>query len=307
MCFPHLLLKRHIGERREQSMSHNQPQVSFEFFPPKSAELEASLWQAIEQLAPLGPRFVSVTYGAGGTTRERTHALVARIRRDTALEPAAHLTCVGANRDEIDTIAREYWQAGVRHIVALRGDAPKDQPHYVPHPQGYAYADDLTIGLRAIADFEISVAAYPETHPEASSPQADIDHLKRKVDAGATRAITQYFFDIAHYERFMDKLAKAGISIEVTPGVLPIGNYAQMVRFSAMCGTSVPAHIHTLFSGLEDEPELHRLRAIDVAFAQCEDLVKAGAKSLHFYTLNRADLVMPVCQLLGIAAPKSAS
>lgn len=280
--------------------AQRKPAVSFEFFPPKTPELEQSLWQAIQQLAPLSPRFVSVTYGAGGSTRERTHALLGRIRAETALEPAAHLTCVGASREEIDAIAKQYWDAGVRHIVALRGDAPKDQGGYVPHPEGYGYADDLTTGLRRVADFEISVAAYPETHPEARSPQDDIDHLKRKVDAGAIRAITQYFFDVVHFERFMERVAKAGINIEITPGILPVGNYTQMVRFSAMCGTGVPPRIHALFAGLEDEPQLHRQRAIDLALAQCEALQQIGVNSLHFYTLNRADLVLPVCQMLGL-------
>lgn len=280
--------------------AQRKPAVSFEFFPPKTPELEQSLWQAIQQLAPLSPRFVSVTYGAGGSTRERTHALLGRIRAETALEPAAHLTCVGASREEIDAIAKQYWDAGVRHIVALRGDAPKDQGGYVPHPEGYGYADDLTTGLRRVADFEISVAAYPETHPEARSPQDDIDHLKRKVDAGATRAITQYFFDVVHFERFMERVAKAGINIEITPGILPVGNYTQMVRFSAMCGTGVPPRIHALFAGLDNEPQLHRQRAIDLALAQCEALQQIGVNSLHFYTLNRADLVLPVCQMLGL-------
>jgi len=276
------------------------PSVSFEFFPPHTPALGNALWQSLKALEPYQPTFVSVTYGAGGSTRERTHQLVRRIREETKLEPAAHLTCVGASRDEINQIAKDYWDAGVHHIVALRGDPPKGQTTYTPHPEGYAYADSLVAGLKQVADFEISVAAYPETHPQALSPQADIDHLKRKVDAGATRAITQYFFNIESYLRFIEKVEKAGIKIDITPGILAVGNYKQMVNFSQMCGASVPAWVHELFADLEYHPEVHKMIAIAIAAEQCKLLCLSGAKHLHFYTLNRADLVIPVCRLLGI-------
>ncbi|RMG57797.1 MAG: methylenetetrahydrofolate reductase [NAD(P)H], partial [Gammaproteobacteria bacterium] len=222
-------------------------EVSFEFFPPKTAEAEASLWRAIKRLEPLRPRYVSVTYGAGGSTRERTHATVVRLRRETALEPAAHLTCVDASRQEIDAIARRYWEEGIRHIVALRGDPPDGQSRYVPHPQGYAYAADLVAGLKRIADFEISVAAYPEKHPEASSLQADLDNLKRKVDAGASRAISQFFFDIGTFLRFRDRARAAGIDIPIVPGILPVTNFARVVEFAGRCGASVPRWMAELF------------------------------------------------------------
>lgn len=276
------------------------PSLSFEFFPPHTPALGSALWQSLKALEPYKPKFVSVTYGAGGSTRERTHQLVKRIREETKLEPAAHLTCVGASRDEIDLIAKQYWDAGVHHIVALRGDPPKGQTHYIAHPNGYAYADSLVAGLKKVADFEVSVAAYPETHPQALSSDADIEHLKRKVDAGATRAITQYFFDIDHYLRFIEKVEKAAIKVDITPGILAVGNYKQMVNFSQMCGTSVPAWIHDLFADLEYHPEIHKIAAIAVAAEQCKLLCLSGANHLHFYTLNRADLVIPICRLLGI-------
>lgn len=272
------------------------PSVSFEFFPPKDDG--ETLWQAILSLAALKPSFVSVTYGAGGSTRDRTHALVKRIREETSLEPAAHLTCVGASRDEIRRIAEDYWRAGIRHIVALRGDAP-DGHDYTPHPEGYAYADTLVSGLKDIADFEISVAAYPEVHPQAQSPKADLAHLKRKFDAGAVRAISQYFFDAAHYLDFLEAARREGISQPIVPGILPVGNYAQLVRFSAMCGASVPDWIHERFSDVQDNI-LHTQLAVATAAEQCKLLCAAGATHLHFYTLNRPDLVMAICRLLGI-------
>lgn len=275
------------------------PQLSFEFFPPASAEQAAALWQQIEQLAPLNPRFVSVTYGAGGSTRERTHQLVHRLRHETTLEPAAHLTCIGSTREEIATIARSYWDGGIRHIVALRGDKPADQPHYQPQPEGYDYADALVAGLKEVADFEISVAAYPETHPEATSPQADMDHLKRKLDAGATRAITQYFFDADLYFRFLDRLEKAGVNAEVVPGILPIANYAQLVRFSAMCGATVPDAIHTRLSHLTDSAHVQRI-GTELATSLCETLLQSGIPHLHFYTLNRSAMVLEIGKRLGI-------
>lgn len=273
--------------------------VSFEFFPPKTAELEEILWQNILQLAPLNPRFVSVTYGAGGSTRDRTHRLVRKIRGETSLEPAAHLTCVNASRTEIHQIAAAYWNAGIRHIVALRGDAPQGETDYKPQADGYAYADSLVEGLKEIADFEISVAAYPETHPQAISEEADIEHLKRKLDNGAVRAITQYFFTTDCYFRFLEKARKAGIESEITPGILPIGNYTQMVKFSDMCGTKVPTWIHERFSGVTDPQRLAEL-ATDTAAEQCESLLLGGVRHFHFYTLNRADLVTRVCERIGI-------
>lgn len=275
------------------------PVVSFEFFPPKTEELEDTLWQNILLLAPLNPRFVSVTYGAGGSTRDRTHRLVRKIREETKLEPAAHLTCVNASRDEIRQIALDYWEGGIRHIVALRGDPPQGETEYKPQADGYAYADTLVTGLREVADFEISVAAYPEIHPQALSEQADIEHLKRKLDNGATRAITQYFFTTDSYFRFMEKVQKAGIEAEITPGILTIGNYAQMVRFSGMCGTHVPDWIHERFSGVEDADRMAAL-AIDTAAEQCETLLRGGVNHFHFYTLNRADLVTAVCERIGV-------
>jgi methylenetetrahydrofolate reductase (NADPH) len=278
------------------------PLVSFEFFPPKTAAMEQTLWRAITRLAPLGPRFVSVTYGAGGSTRERTHATIARIRRETALEPAAHLTCVGASRDVIDAVAQAYWVAGIRHIVALRGDAPAGAGGYTPHPDGYARAVDLVAGLKRIADFEISVAAYPETHPEASSAAADLDNLKRKLDAGATRAITQFFFDVDRYLCFRDCVAAAGITAPVVPGILPIVDFAQAKKFAAACGASVPAWLDAEFANAGDDPRAREAVSRRFAVAQCRSLIEAGIDALHFYTLNRAALVGAICASLGIDA-----
>lgn len=274
----------------------NPPSVSFEFFPPKDDG--AALWSAILALSVLGPRFVSVTYGAGGTTRDRTHQLVRRIRSETDLEPAAHLTCVGASRDEIRRIAEDYWQAGIRHIVALRGDAPSGQS-YQPHPEGYAYADDLVAGLRDIADFEISVAAYPQVHPHARSAEDDMAHLKRKFDAGAHRAITQYCFDAQDYIQFDQRARAAGITQPIVAGVLPIGNFAQMVKFSNMCGAKVPQWIHDRFEGVSDTALAQQL-AVATAAETCKLLCAQGATHLHFYTLNRPDLVLAICHMLGI-------
>lgn len=282
------------------------PALSFEFFPPKTATMEATLWRAIARLAPLAPRFVSVTYGAGGSTRERTHATVARIRRETPLEPAAHLTCVGASRDEIDGVARDYWAAGVRHIVALRGDPPADSGGYRPHPAGYDRAVDLVVGLKRVADFEISVAAYPEVHPEATSAAADLDNLKRKIDAGATRAITQFFFDAACFLRFRDRAAAAGVSVPIVPGILPIVDFVQARKFAATCGASVPAALEAAFDGVGEDPRARAAVAERVAVAQCRRLIDAGAGALHFYTLNRAELVAAICSALGVGAATAA-
>jgi methylenetetrahydrofolate reductase (NADPH) len=273
--------------------------VSFEFFPPKTAAMEETLWAAIRRLAPLRPQFVSVTYGAGGSTRERTHATVVRILSETGLTPAAHLTCVGSTSAEVDEVARRYWDAGVRHIVALRGDAPEGQG-YAPHPGGYAYAADLVGGLRRIAEFEISVAAYPETHPEARSADADIDNLKRKIDAGATRAITQYFFDPAVYFRFLERVRKAGITVPVVPGIMPVMNFSQTAKFSKACGASVPAWLARLFEGLDEDADTRKLVAATVVAEQVRALHAGGVREFHFYTLNRADLAFAICHILGV-------
>ena len=287
------------------------PRVSFEFFPPKTPEMEERLWAVIKRLEPLAPRFVSVTYGAGGSTRERTHATVRRIRQETALEPAAHLTCVAASREEIDMVAREYWEAGIRHIVALRGDPPGGPTaaagDYTPHPGGYAYAADLVAGLKRVADFEISVAAYPETHPAARSPDYDLDNLKGKLDAGATRAITQFFFDPNVYLRFRDRAHAAGIRVPIVPGILPVTNFTQLKRMAAGCGASIPAWMAGHFDGLDDDPDTRRLVAASLAAEQCRRLHANGVHEFHFYTLNRADLIVAICHLLGVRAPRPAA
>ncbi|KJV10617.1 5,10-methylenetetrahydrofolate reductase [Elstera litoralis] len=279
--------------------------ISFEFFPPKTPEMEASLWSAVEKLAPLNPSFVSVTYGAGGSTRERTHATVRRLRQETKLEPAAHLTCVAATREDIDAIARDYWASGIRHIVALRGDTPTGGP-YEPTPGGYGYSTDLVAGLTRIAPFEISVAAYPEGHPESKSLDADLDVLKRKVDAGATRAITQYFFETDLFVRFVERARKAGISIPIVPGILPVTNVAQVLKFSKACGTSVPQWLADTFDGLDADPETRKLVAASVAAEQVLKLKAEGISDFHFYTLNRADLTLALCRRLGVRAPAAA-
>jgi methylenetetrahydrofolate reductase (NADPH) len=269
--------------------------------------METRLWEVVKRLEPLGPRFVSVTYGAGGSTRERTHATVRRIRRDTALEPAAHLTCVAATRAEIDRVAQDYWESGVRHVVALRGDPPGGAAGYRPHPEGYGFAADLVRGLRKVADFEISVAAYPETHPEAASAERDLDNLKQKIDAGASRAITQYFFDVELYLRFRDRARRAGIGVPIVPGVLPVTNFAQVKKFSAQCGASIPAWMDGHFDGLDDDPDTRRLVAASIAAEQCRRLHTEGVHEFHFYTLNRADLIVAICHLLGVRAKKPAA
>ena len=276
------------------------PSVSFEFFPPNSEKMEATLWNSIRRLADLEPRFVSVTYGADGSTRERTHAAVARIAAETDLTPAPHLTCIGASRGEIDDIAREYWDMGVRHLVALRGDAPKDSDGYVPGADGYAYASDLVEGLRKIADFEISVAAYPEVHPEAPDAQFDLDNLKRKLDAGATRAITQFFFDVGHFLEFRDRCATIGIESSIVPGILPITRFPQLERFAAMCGASVPDWLRERFAGLDDDAETRGMIAASVAIEQARLLEKEGIDEFHFYTLNRSELTYAICHALGV-------
>jgi methylenetetrahydrofolate reductase (NADPH) len=277
------------------------PKLSFEFSPPRTEALEQQLWACIKRLEPLAPSFVSVTYGAGGSTQARTHATVSRIVQETSLVPAAHLTCVGATREAVNEVARAYWDAGIRHIVALRGDPPLGTA-YAPYPDGYPFAADLVAGLRAVAFFEISVAAYPEVHPAATSPQADLDNLKRKLDAGATRAITQYFFDTATYLRFLDLCLAAGISAPIVPGIMPVSNYAQIVKFSAMCGASVPSWMGRLFEGTEDDPETRRMVGMVVAAEQVRLLQANGVDEFHFYTLNRPDLTFAIAHVLGVRA-----
>ena len=274
--------------------------VSFEFFPPGDAAMEAQLWSTLQRLAPLAPRFVSVTYGADGSTRERTHNVVTRIQTDTELTGAPHLTCVGASRGEILDIAREYWDQGVRHLVALRGDPPRGSGAYVPHPQGFAYAYELVAALMQVTPFEISVAAYPEVHPEARSAAADLENLRRKIDAGASRAITQFFYDTEVFLRFRDRCAAAGIRAPIVPGILPISRFSQVLRFAASCGATVPAWLHERFSGLEDDAETRRLIAAAVAIEQVQALAQHGVHEFHFYTLNRAELSYAICHALGL-------
>ena len=278
----------------------SQPSVSFEFFPPHSEKAEATLWRSVARLKDLQPRFVSVTYGADGSTRERTHNAVARLIRETSLTTAPHLTCIGASRGEIDDIAREYWDMGIRHLVALRGDAPQSSDHYEAHPDGYAYASDLVEGLKKIGDFEISVAAYPEVHPEAPDADFDLDNLKRKLDAGATRAISQFFFDPDVFLRFRDRCAAAGIESPIVPGILPITRFPQLEKFAAACGASVPGWLREWFVGLEDDVETRQMIAASIAIDQVRRLEVEGISEFHFYTLNRSELAYAICHALGV-------
>jgi methylenetetrahydrofolate reductase (NADH) len=279
--------------------------VSFEFFPPNDAAMEETLWTSVRRLEPLAPRFVSVTYGADGSTRERTHNVVARIQAETVLTGAPHLTCVGAPRGEVLDLARRYWDSGIRHIVALRGDPPAAANRYTVYPDGFAHASELVAGLKSVANFDISVAAYPETHPEARSAAADVDNLKRKVDAGATRAITQFFFYSDVYLRFRDVCATAGIDVPIVPGILPITRFPQLIRFAARCGANVPEELRCRFEGLEDDPETRKLIAASVAIEQVEYLRHHGVEEFHFYTLNRADLTFAICHSLGLRPRRS--
>jgi methylenetetrahydrofolate reductase (NADPH) len=294
-----------------ERLSHHEPlfaeargdiQLSFEFFPPKTEKMADTLWESIQTLAPLAPRFVSVTYGAGGSTRERTHATVERILNETGLTPAAHLTCVAASREEIDAVARDYWDLGVRNIVALRGDAPEAGTKYAPHPQGYSNAAELVAGLKQVAPFDISVAAYPEIHPDSSDRAFDLDNLKRKVDAGADRAITQFFFSADCFFRFRDEAAAAGIEVEFVPGILPVSNVATTRRFAQACGATIPQWLDDLFEGLDDLPAARQLIAATVAAELCGQLYAGGVRHFHFYTLNRAELSYAICHLLGVRA-----
>jgi methylenetetrahydrofolate reductase (NADPH) len=274
--------------------------VSFEFFPPGDAAMEQTLWSSVQRLAPLAPRFVSVTYGADGSTRARTHNVVTRIQRETTLTGAPHLTCVGAPRGEILDIARQYWDQGIRHIVALRGDPPQGATRYEPHPQGFPYAVDLVEGLKKVADFDISVAAYPEMHPEAPSTEFDLENLRRKIDAGATRAITQFFYDTDAFLRFRDRCESAGIRASIVPGILPITRFPQVLRFAARCGAAIPEWLQHRFDGLDDDPDTRRLIAASVAIEQVQTLARHGIREFHFYTLNRAELTYAICHALGV-------
>lgn len=294
------------NERKSKLLGSGDIVVSFEFFPPKTEKMEETLWSSISRLAPLHPEFVSVTYGAGGSTRERTHATVTRLLRETELKPAAHLTCVDATKEEVDAVARAYWDAGVRHIVALRGDPAQGAgAKYEPHPGGYTNAADLVAGLKKIANFEISVAGYPEKHPESVSVEADIENLKAKVDAGADRIITQFGFDNAYFLRYLERARAAGIWVPISPGVVPIHNFKQVSGFAKRAGASVPSWLARRFEGLEEDSATTHLVAAAVATEQVMDLVDEGVKKFHFYTLNRADLVYAICHLLGLRSVRT--
>ncbi len=291
------------GERSQNPIG-GRPRVSFEFFPPKTPQMEENLWQAITRLAPLDPAFVSVTYGAGGSTRERTHRTVKRILDETRLKPAAHLTCVGASREEVDEVIREYWETGVRHIVSLRGDPPPTEGGiggvYVPREDGYANATELTKAIRGVAPFEVLVGVYPEKHPESPSIEHDIEVLKQKVDAGATLGISQFFFDLDAFLRYVDKVRAAGITIPIVPGIMPVTNFNGLKKMSAACQTAIPSWLGNLFEGLDDDAETRRLIACSVAAEMCAKLQEQGFEDFHFYTLNRADLVYAICRVLGV-------
>jgi|SRR5579872_3207724 len=295
---------RTVGALARAGARGRKANVSFEFFPPKTPESEEGLWRAIRRLEPLQPQFVSVTYGAGGSTRERTHRTVRRILQETALIPAAHLTCVAASRAEVDEVIRDYWDAGVRHIVALRGDPPGQVGGtYDPPADGYANATELTAAITRIAPFEVSVGCYPEKHPESGSLDHDIEVLKAKVDAGATRAISQFFFDIEAFLRFVDRARAAGVSIPITPGIMPVTNFKGLVRMTQLCQARLPDWLYKLFDGLDEDPDTRRLVAASVACEMCAELEDRGFTDFHFYTLNRADLVYAICRVLGVSAP----
>jgi methylenetetrahydrofolate reductase (NADPH) len=280
------------------------PVVSFEFFPPGDEAMAQQLWQSLVRLAPLRPNFVSITYGADGSTRERTHEFVQKVLRETDLRVAPHLTCVAASRQEVLQIAQEYWRQGVRHLVALRGDAPTAKLSapggYRPHPGGFAYASDLVRGLKQVGHFEVSVAAFPEGHPESGGVEADLENLRRKVDAGANRAITQFFFETDLFLRYRDRCAAAGMQISVVPGILPITRFPQLLRFAARCGASVPDWLRSRFEGLDEDPETRRMIAANVAIEQVQRLRQHGVEEFHFYTLNRGELAYAICHALGL-------
>lgn len=298
------------GRAPAQNRAHGRDvRVSFEFFPPKTDHGAKRLEEAIETLTPLAPEFMTVTYGAGGSTQDLTRRWVERVREISGAPVGHHLTCVGKSRAEIDALAQDLWDADIRHIIALRGDAPQGTDRYTPHPDGYAFAADLVAGLRKVADFEISVGAYPEVHPEAASAAADLDNLKRKLDAGAARAITQYFFDVETFLRFRDRVAAAGIRHEVVPGVIPVTNMESLIRFSRACGATVPRWLTELFAGTEKDPETRSMLAASVAIDQCTRLREEGCEAFHFYTLNRAQVTRAVCHALGVrgSAEKAAA
>ncbi|MDP2123575.1 MAG: methylenetetrahydrofolate reductase [NAD(P)H] [Parvibaculum sp.] len=286
--------------RKSKEDKRDRTRVSFEFFPPKTPEMEQTLWRSIRRLEPLAPEFVSVTYGAGGSTRERTHATVKRILDETTLEPVAHLTCVGASRAEVDEVIRGYWDAGIRHIVALRGDMPELGAPYRPHPEGYQSTPELIAAIRKIGDFDVIVSAYPEKHPESVSLDADIELLKKKVDAGATRAITQFVFDTEKHVRFLEKTQKAGISVPIVPGIMPTTNFKGTKRMAERCGASIPQWLENYYVGLDDELETRKLIAAYVAAEQVNRLRGYGFDRFHFYTLNQADLTFAICHVLGL-------
>ena len=275
-------------------------QVSFEFFPPANEKMAETLWRSIQRLEPLRPRFVSVTYGADGSTRDRTHRVVERIRAETELRCAPHLTCVGARREEVLAVAETYWKSGIRDMVALRGDPPKGTKTYVPYEGGFDYASDLVQGLLEVGEFDISVAAYPEVHPEAASADADLANLKRKIDAGASRAITQFFFETEAFLRFRDRCHTNGLQVPIVPGILPITNFQRLLKFAEDCGASVPVRLHERFSGLENDPDTRRMIAASVAIEQVDELRRHGVDEFHFYTLNRAELTYAICHALGL-------
>ncbi|GAA5194590.1 methylenetetrahydrofolate reductase [Ferrimonas gelatinilytica] len=291
MAFSHAQQVEALNERLCSLRDLN---ISFEFFPPNSPAMEETLWASVERLAPLKPKFVSVTYGANSGVRDRTHKVIERIHAETGLQAAPHLTLVDASDEELRQLARQYWQQGVRHIVALRGDVPEGQPN--PN----RYASDLVALLRQEHDFEISVAAYPEVHPEARSAQADLINLKRKVDAGATRAITQFFFDIEAYLRFRDRCAAAGIDAEIVPGILPVTNYQQLLKFANFAKIRIPNWLHHMFDGLEEDPATRKLVGANVAIEMTKVLAREGVGDFHFYTLNRAELSYAICHSLGV-------
>jgi methylenetetrahydrofolate reductase (NADPH) len=293
-------MENYTNKIEEIIASKRDLRVSFEFFPPKNDEMEEKLWNAISKLKNLNPNFVSVTYGAGGSTRTRTHNTISRILKETNLKPASHLTCVGASKQEVDEIAKNYWDLGVRQIVALRGDMPATSPSYQLRKDGYQYANELVAGLKKVADFEISVAGYPEKHPEAKSLDEDIDNLKRKVDAGASRIITQFFFDTDAYFSFVEKCRAKGIEVPIVPGILPVTNVKQVKHFSKMCGATIPKWMQDLFVNLDEHEETRKMVASIVAIEMCRILHNGGVEDLHFYTLNRSDLTMAVCHVLGI-------
>lgn len=293
-------MKIYTNKLEEVVLSQREINISFEFFPPKNNEMEEKLWTAIEKLRNLKPSFVSVTYGAGGSTRERTHNTIKRILDETLLKPASHLTCIGASKEEVDEVANNYWKMGVRHIVALRGDMPASSPNYQLHPQGYKHANELVAGLKKLHDFEISVAGYPEKHPEAKDFDEDIDNLKRKIDAGATRVITQFFFNTDAYFSFVEKCQKRGIVVPIVPGILPVTNAKQVKHFAKMCGANIPRWLSDVLIGLDEKEETRKLIAAIIAVEQCRILHNGGVDDFHFYTLNRAELTTAICHVLGV-------